>query len=546
MREPQSLFRYLFSTQLLPGLVKLELSWSAQVFQHLVARFGIRVFKMKQDLEKFDGSNNFSFKDEDVYCSDSARHFGVKNSKPVTTLLAAHFKRSTVDSPQTQKKVEHIACVPYANAMGSFMVKRNDSFFERGKIGVLFSTGTAVEVSFDGQHSRDTWHLATVLRETGKNTFLVEYQNLGTGDETETTVDSHHIRPCPPRLEDKEFVLLEKVDAFYDFGWWSGNIVKILEDRRYIVLIKHTKMEKELSHAELRLHMDWIDGKWVIGSGEIEVPLSDSQEHTGMAISLITPAFLTPDLNEIEQSTPCNEKPPSHRVTSTLKKLRQEASDSDSRRALKKLSEGNAAQATLPVTPTPASARSKLSGFAAFATHATGDMGTAWSRRAMMGDQLSKRTKSPLGREVVSQISCSELWFIVNPPLASGTPVIETTQQKVGLLENKAPIVSRRKRSAKRPHARPIRKGKSQVERFVSSAKGKDGDVMGYGAEERVEREGINGEVGMSVNSLAENPKLLLGKDHKASLMFMMNQKLQLMNPVVEDNEKHAAEVKDS
>ncbi|KAK2974263.1 hypothetical protein RJ640_016749 [Escallonia rubra] len=136
----------------------------------------------------------------------------------------------------------------------------------QGTIGVLFSAGTAIEVSFDGQHSRDTWHLATVLRETGKNTFLVEYQSLGTGDETETTVESHHIRPCPPRLEDKEFVLLEKVDAFYDFGWWSGNIAKILEDRRYVVLIKHTKLEKELSHAEIRPRMDWIDGKWFIGS----------------------------------------------------------------------------------------------------------------------------------------------------------------------------------------------------------------------------------------------------------------------------------------
>ncbi|KAK3020069.1 hypothetical protein RJ639_004069 [Escallonia herrerae] len=406
----------------------------------------------------------------------------------------------------------------------------------QGTIGVLFSTGTAVEVSFDGQHSRDTWHLATVLRETGKNTFLVEYQNLGTGDETETTVDSHHIRPCPPRLEDKEFVLLEKVDAFYDYGWWSGNIVKILEDRSHIGLsgLKwcHSFL---LSHASTDLPLIFplpvnvVYGKMTLM--EVEVPLSDSQEHTGMAISLITPAFLTPDLNEIEQSPPCNEKPPSHRMTSTLKKLRQEASDSDYIRVLKKLSEGNATQATLPVTPTPASARAELSGFAAFATHATGDTGTAWSRRAMMA---SERTKSPLGREVVSQISCSELWFIVNPLLASGTPVIETMQQKVGLLENEAPIVCRSKRSAKRPHARPIRKGKSQVERSVSSAKGKDGDVMGYGAEERVERECINGEVGMSVNLVAENPNHLLGKDHKASLMFMMNQKLQLINPVVE------------
>ncbi|KAK3003348.1 hypothetical protein RJ639_019865 [Escallonia herrerae] len=42
--------------------------------------------------------------------------FGMKNSKPVTTPLAAHFKLPAADSPQTQEKVEHIACVPYASA----------------------------------------------------------------------------------------------------------------------------------------------------------------------------------------------------------------------------------------------------------------------------------------------------------------------------------------------------------------------------------------------------------------------------------------------
>ncbi|KAK3003807.1 hypothetical protein RJ639_018965 [Escallonia herrerae] len=47
--------------------------------------------------------------------------FGMKNSKHVTTPLAAHFKLSAADSPQTQEKVEHMACVPYASAVGGLM-----------------------------------------------------------------------------------------------------------------------------------------------------------------------------------------------------------------------------------------------------------------------------------------------------------------------------------------------------------------------------------------------------------------------------------------
>ncbi|KAK2974252.1 hypothetical protein RJ640_016738 [Escallonia rubra] len=49
----------------------------------------------------------------------------------------------------------------------------------------------------------------------------------------------------------------------------------------------------------------------------------------------------------------------------------------------------------------------------------------------------------------------------------------------------------------------------------VGNGSGKDGDVMGYGAEESVETVCIDGEVDMSVKSLAETPSYILGKDHK-------------------------------
>lgn len=134
----------------------------------------------------------------------------------------------------------------------------------------MFSTGKKVEVSFEKENYRDVWFPATVLEDSGNDSFFVEYQSPGIGDEEpglfKKIVDSLHIRPSPPNLKDKNFVLLDKVDAFFDFGWWSGVITKELADSRYLVLFKHTNKERELNQSELRPHMEWRDGKWFSAS----------------------------------------------------------------------------------------------------------------------------------------------------------------------------------------------------------------------------------------------------------------------------------------
>nr|GEY54937.1 hypothetical protein [Tanacetum cinerariifolium] len=131
--------------------------------------------------------------------------------------------------------------------------------------GLMFTVGKKVEVSFDKENLRDVWFPATVLQNSGDNTFLVEYQQPGSGDEAvqhKVTVDHSHIRPSPPHLRDKNFVLLEKVDAYYDYGWWSGVITKELADNRYNVFFKHTKKEREFICSEVRPHIEWKGGKW--------------------------------------------------------------------------------------------------------------------------------------------------------------------------------------------------------------------------------------------------------------------------------------------
>ncbi|KAJ0589793.1 putative Agenet-like domain-containing protein [Helianthus annuus] len=159
--------------------------------------------------------------------------------------------------------------------------------------GWMFTVGKKVEVSFEKESLRDVWFPATVLKNSGNSTFLVEYRQPGAGDEgvlQKVTVDYHHIRPSPPHLRDKNFVLLEKVDAYYDFGWWCGVITKSLADNRYNVFFKHTKKEQEFIYSRVRPHMEWKGGKWFStsqGDAAVRTPHSLTDIPIEQATSII-------------------------------------------------------------------------------------------------------------------------------------------------------------------------------------------------------------------------------------------------------------------
>ncbi|MFS7976201.1 putative Agenet-like domain-containing protein [Helianthus anomalus] len=79
--------------------------------------------------------------------------------------------------------------------------------------------GKKVEITLEEEILRDIWFPATVVEDLGNNRFLVEYKEL-----QRVSIDHRHIRPSTPQFTVTSFGLLEKVDAFYDFGWWSGVI----------------------------------------------------------------------------------------------------------------------------------------------------------------------------------------------------------------------------------------------------------------------------------------------------------------------------------
>ncbi|QCE07248.1 hypothetical protein DEO72_LG9g2265 [Vigna unguiculata] len=131
-----------------------------------------------------------------------------------------------------------------------------------------FGQGATVEVSNDEDGFSGAWFEATIVEAKGNDKFVVEYQTLLADDDSNLLreeIDALHIRPPPPNTNlDGQFSLLDEVDALYNDGWWVGVISKVLADSKYVVYFRSSNEELEFHHSQLRLHQDWIHGKWII------------------------------------------------------------------------------------------------------------------------------------------------------------------------------------------------------------------------------------------------------------------------------------------
>lgn len=138
-----------------------------------------------------------------------------------------------------------------------------------------FSKGMLVEVSSDEDGFQGAWFAATIVERLQEGRFLIEYKSLRNDDDTDflrEEADTLHIRPYPPdTLVVDRFNMLEEVDALYNDGWWVGVISKVLDGQRYVVYFRSTNEEIEFEHSDLRLHQDWIDGKWVMASQALKL-----------------------------------------------------------------------------------------------------------------------------------------------------------------------------------------------------------------------------------------------------------------------------------
>lgn len=132
----------------------------------------------------------------------------------------------------------------------------------------IFGKGMKVEVKSDDPGYNDAWYQAVIVDTLGDDKFLVEYLTLTTEDGTENLREEAHysyIRPFPPCISHPQrYELLDSVDAWFNEGWWMGNICGVLSKKRYDVYFKSTYEKLQFEHANLRPRQEWTGQKWIL------------------------------------------------------------------------------------------------------------------------------------------------------------------------------------------------------------------------------------------------------------------------------------------
>ncbi|EEF47226.1 hypothetical protein RCOM_1345950 [Ricinus communis] len=277
-----------------------------------------------------------------------------------------------------------------------------------------------------------------VIKENGDDTFLVKYQSSGNNDEagTKVNVDSLHIRPVPPHYADRNFELLEKVDAQYDCCWRSGLITKLLAGRRFKIYFKHGNVEKELDYSKIRPHAEWIDGQWKCKYKEVMVASDDKRklgnvhchsDKPDMSVRLDRSGATegrteekvpcsTTTRNLLEQSLHFNEKIPSN-ILPPSKKIKLAAPNNTGTHSCssRKSIEEDAVDvplsvAALPLTKMPIETPT-IETLRGLATRTTGGRRTRFSKKPVITERVTAKTENTPAGKTNNLIQNSSRWL---------------------------------------------------------------------------------------------------------------------------------------
>ncbi|KAF4397194.1 hypothetical protein G4B88_009040 [Cannabis sativa] len=166
-----------------------------------------------------------------------------------------------------------------------------------------FKPGTSVEL----RHNMvaHAWIPATIIGEKGTDSVVVRYDKNNKA--VKITVHLDMIRPQPPQLSnDKDFKLMEKVDAFCESSYWLvGTITSILLQRKYAVNFGTYKNRNEIvfNHSQLRFHLDWVNGQWITNSGEV---ISTPTKQIPATKDIESPSYSGCEFNVADSEIPCS------------------------------------------------------------------------------------------------------------------------------------------------------------------------------------------------------------------------------------------------
>lgn len=143
--------------------------------------------------------------------------------------------------------------------------------------------GAAVEISSDESGFRGSWFPGRVVTAPSSDKdsvkCQVEYTTLCFDKELKKplkeVVHTAQLRPPAPSLSESEkkrdFAVGEKVDAYYNDGWWEGEVMKVLGDGKFSVYFRTSREQIEFHRDQLRYQREWVNGAW-------KPPLEETEE----------------------------------------------------------------------------------------------------------------------------------------------------------------------------------------------------------------------------------------------------------------------------
>lgn len=130
-----------------------------------------------------------------------------------------------------------------------------------------FRHGDLVEVGSFQEGFLGSYYEGTVIADLPRDgNYVVQYRTLVTDDYSaplRELATAAEVRPRPPLLMAADYMIHDVVDVFANEGWWVGRITGRVGDN-YSVFFDSTGEEIYYPKDLLRIHQDWINGKWFI------------------------------------------------------------------------------------------------------------------------------------------------------------------------------------------------------------------------------------------------------------------------------------------
>jgi len=139
---------------------------------------------------------------------------------------------------------------------------------------INFGHGDKVEVCSTEEGFLGSYYLATVVSRLDNGLYVVRYDTLLEDNSSQPLTETlypRELRPKPPRVTASSFALSQQVDVFENDGWWVGEITEKVDDDHYCVYLSTTEEEVVYPASAIRVHQEWLNGRWVRSNWSIHV-----------------------------------------------------------------------------------------------------------------------------------------------------------------------------------------------------------------------------------------------------------------------------------